>query len=132
MTRRLAAAAFTAGMALAAASVTVILLSGTVALAASAAGIAGVACLVAGCLAGGGRADMAAYDRASGEPDFGDASAAYASAFTCGDSDAFTGLAANWSRWSDSTVTDAYSADRTLGYADGYSQQIASQEGAQS
>lgn len=68
MSRRAAAAAFTAGMALTAASVTVVLLSASAALAASALGIAGVACLAAGCAAAGGRADMAAYHAAGSEP----------------------------------------------------------------
>lgn len=65
-------------------------------------------------------------------PDFGAAFAAYLDAFQCGDADACVEMTADFSRWQASTLDDACALDRAQGYADGYSQQIARQEGAQS
>lgn len=64
--------------------------------------------------------------------DLGSAPDAYLAAFRCGDADAFTEMTADWTRWPASDLDDACALDRAQGYADGYSQQIASQEGAQS
>jgi hypothetical protein len=65
-------------------------------------------------------------------PDFGTALAAYLDAFRCGDADAFMEMTADWTRWPASDLGDALALDRAQGYADGYSQETARQQGAQS
>lgn len=59
--------------------------------------------------------------------------AAYGYGLRCGDGDAYLGLTADWSRWAASNATaDPHAIDREQGYADGYSQESARQQGASS
>lgn len=58
--------------------------------------------------------------------------AAYLESFQAGDSDAFTGLPRDSSRHQSPSFASGHWADRNLGYSDGYSQETARQQGAQS